>query len=197
MVLGPLNIISAHLLSLLYSSFSELFPIWVTCALVIYWLLWLQRKHFHAKVLDSGRIFVARKDNYRYRTKMLQWGDSHSLVSWFLSVVRVTFSSPRSTMWRGRQRLLVLGQLGFHESHCLAARGYRTWSKMHLQFCFVWYSHGDSLGEGRSWEGHWWRGPGLRAVPDPCCCLQRKCVLRSLWSFGQLLGGPWYYKKGN
>lgn len=79
MVLGPLNIISVHLLSLLYSSFSELFPIWVACALVIFWPLWPQRKHLHAKILDTGRIFVARKDNYRYRTKMLQWGDSHSL----------------------------------------------------------------------------------------------------------------------
>lgn len=80
MVLG-LSTSSVHIfLASLHSSSSEIFPVWVSCALLLYWPLWSQRKHFSQQSLRDKQ-----RDNYRYRTKMLHWGNSSFLKFLFVS----------------------------------------------------------------------------------------------------------------
>lgn len=140
MALGFSTSSSHTSLASLHSSFPEIFPVWVSWALLLYWRLWSQRKHFHTKVIETGRIWVLRKDSCRYRgyrtyicyigqrgyIQVIQVSSNFPLVS---SMARMTLPGTRATVRWGKQRPPQAGWAGASPSPCWATEGCRTWSK--------------------------------------------------------------------
>ena len=186
-------------LASLHSSFPGIFPVWVSWALLLYWCLWSQRKHFHTKVLETGRIWVCRKDSCSYRTERLHSGDSSFLKfpSGFFSGKNDPFRYQGHCEVGKAEATPSWVSWGFTKS-LLSCRRLQNLVQRHIfSLTFSGIILGKLLANEESRDGAprrgWWCP---RTAPDEAVICRGKVfivhVRSSMWLTGQLFGGPWY-----